>query len=395
VTRVIFNGGDLCAWGPRHAHFFMAPTGRYPAWIARRLARSQVTDLVTYGDGHYYTEVAAEEARKQGIAVCCFEQGYMRPNWITLERDGVNGSSRLPHDPEIYRRLGRPLDELPGARESLGSITRNNVLNIVAYSVLFYFLAPLFPFYRSPVYLPGIVTGLAHLWRYYYKRLTSDGGAAAERRILEDGRPYFLALMQRPGDSQILRHSALPRVRDFYRTVIASFARQAPTDHLLVLKCHPLDQGLSGHRRGIARAARACGVAERVRYIDGGQLATLVRTSAGVVTVNSTAGLAALNFSAKAKTLGKAVYDLPGLTYQGDLDSFWTAETLPDHELFLRYRELLAHMSQIFGSFSTEQGMTAAIETAAERLIGGLPSVPDVARERLGAGGLACLEKTL
>lgn len=385
VTRVVFNGGDLCTWGPRNAFFFVAPTGRYRAWIARRLEREGVTDLVTYGDGHYYTEVAGQEARRLGVAVACLEQGYLRPNWITLERDGVNGSSRLPRDPAVYMRLGRPVAEIAGARAQLGSITRNNVLNIVAYSVLFYFLAPLFPFYRSPVYLPGIVTGLAHLWRYYHRKLIPDGSAAAEARLLRAGRPYFLALMQRPGDSQIVRHSPCRRVRDFYGLVIESFARHAPEGHDLVFKCHPLDQGLSGHRKGIARAARRHGVAGRVHYMDGGQLATLVRGSAGVVTVNSTAGLAALNFGAKAKTLGRAVYDIPGLTYQGDLDGFWTAEVLPDNELFLRYRELMAAMTQVLGSFSTEQGMRLAVETCARRLIAGLPSIEGVTARRMGA----------
>ncbi len=383
VTRVIFNGGDLCNWGFRNAFFFLAPTGRYRRWIADLIAREAVSDVVTYGDGHFYTVVAVEEAQRAGIATACLEQGYLRPNWITLEPSGVNGSSRLPRDPAVYLRLGRRLEELPGAHETLGAITRNNTLNILRFSLLFYFLAPLFPFYRSPVYLPGYVTGLAHLWRYYYGKTQARRIEAQEQRIYALEAPYYLALMQRPGDSQIVRHSRFNAVRDFYRHTIASFAAHAEPGHHLVFKCHPLDQGLSGHTAGIRRAAAKAGVAGRVHYIDGGHLAELVKHAAGVVTVNSTAGLAALNFGAKCITLGRAVYDIPGLTFQGELDDFWTAEQEPDNELFLRFRELMAAMTQVLGSYSTEKGIAYAVETCATRLVEGLPTVDTVDRERV------------
>ncbi len=369
VSRVILNGGDLFNWGFANAHFFLAPVGRYRGWIRRLMAREGITDIITYGDGHFYTEVAAEEARDAGITVSCLEQGYLRPNWITLELGGVNGHSHLPKDPEVYRRLGQPLDELPGAHEVLGTVTLNNTMNIVVYSFIFYFLAPFFPFYRSPVYMPVVVTGLAHLWRYYYSKLLVEKVRRQEEAILGMAQPYYLALNQRPGDSQIVRHSDLPQVRHFYRKVIESFAKHAPKDHQLVIKGHPLDQGFSHHASGIDRAAKRCGVRDRVHFLDGGHLANLVRRSVGVVTVNSTAGLAALNFTAKAKTLGDAVYDIPGLTYQGDLDSFWTADSKPDHELFLRYRQLMAEMTQVLGSFSTERGIELAVETCARRLV--------------------------
>ncbi|GAB5471736.1 MAG: capsule biosynthesis protein [Rhodospirillales bacterium] len=388
VTRVIFNGGDLYDWHFRHAHLFWAPTGRYRGWIRRLLAREAVTDIVTYGDGHYYTDVAIEEAREAGLAIACLEQGYLRPNWITLAPDGVNGESTLPKDPAVYFRYGAPVAELEGAHATLGTITQNNVINILIFSLVFYFSAPFFPFYRSPVYMPGYVTGLAHLFRYRQLKRRAKEIQAQETGILEAGWPYYLALMQRPGDSQILRHAEQHEVRDFYRETIESFARHAPKDHHLVFKCHPLDQGLSGHARGIRRAAERQAVADRVHFLDGGQLARLARNSVGAVTVNSTAGLAALNAGAKTKALGTAVYAIPGLTYQDSLDSFWCAEFEPDNELFLRFRYLMAELTQVFGSYSTEEGMTTAVETCAQRLIDGLPTLATIAaRQQATASG--------
>ena len=103
-------------------------------------------------------------------------------------------------------------------------------------------------------------------------------------------------------------------------------------------------------------------------------MAKLVRMSAGVITVNSTAGLTALNFGTKCKTLGRAVYNIEGLTFQGPLDSFWQSQSMPDNDLFLRFRQLMAEMTQVLGSFSTKEGMALAVETIAKRLIEGLPT---------------------
>ena len=56
--------------------------------------------------------------------------------------------------------------------------------------------------------------------------------------------------------------------------------------------------------------------------LDGGSLDELVQHALGMVTVNSTAGLHALQMSCPVITLGQAVYDVPDLTFQGELDEF-------------------------------------------------------------------------
>ena len=58
-----------------------------------------VTDVILFGDCRPYHRVAVDLARSRGIAVHVFEEGYFRPDWITLERDGTNGHSRLPRGP--------------------------------------------------------------------------------------------------------------------------------------------------------------------------------------------------------------------------------------------------------------------------------------------------------
>src|SRR6266436_5754325 len=87
-----------------------------------------------------------------------------------------------------------------------------------------------------------------------------------------------------------------------------------------------------------------------------------------VVTVNSTVGTLALAGGLPVMALGKAVYDIAGLTYQGELDAFWRAAPSPDAALFDAFRRVLAARCLIPGSFFNESGLRLAGDAAIERL---------------------------
>src|SRR5205085_9332111 len=48
-------------------------------------------------------------AQRLGQRVHTFEEGYVRPNWITLERGGCNADSRLPKSAHWYREVNADL----------------------------------------------------------------------------------------------------------------------------------------------------------------------------------------------------------------------------------------------------------------------------------------------
>jgi capsular polysaccharide export protein len=69
--------------------------------------------------------------------------------------------------------------------------------------------------------------------------------------------------------------------------------------------------------------------------------------------INSTAGMAALHHGVPTIACGSAIYDLPGLTYQGSLDDFWAAApgSAPDPFHFRRFRRYVIERTQLNGSF--------------------------------------------
>ncbi|MGC2524625.1 MAG: capsular biosynthesis protein, partial [Stellaceae bacterium] len=136
----------------------------------------------------------------------------------------------------------------------------------------------------------------------------------------------------------------------------------------LVVKLHPMDSGLVDWVGMVGHVAAEHLVAERVTVLDGGELPKLLARADGVVTVNSTVGGDALAKGLPVIALGNAVYDMPGLTYQGDLDHFWTEAAPPDAELFDAFRRVLAARCMIPGSFFNETGLRLAVDAAVRRL---------------------------
>jgi capsular polysaccharide export protein len=70
-----------------------------------------------------------------------------------------------------------------------------------------------------------------------------------------------------------------------------------------------------------------------------------------VVVINSTVGLSAIDHGKPVKTLGYAIYDMPGLTHQGELDDFWQNPQTPNRSIYESFHRELIERTQINGNF--------------------------------------------
>jgi capsular polysaccharide export protein len=182
------------------------------------------------------------------------------------------------------------------------------------------------------------------------------------------GAPWFLFAMQMEDDYSLRAYSSYPDLDTPMRETIASFARRAGPGARLVFKIHPLDPGLKNWRRRIAAMARAADVEERVCFLDGGNLERLIRGAAGVVTVNSTVGLRAIELGRPVALLGEAVYRVPGVVFGGPLDEFWSEAPAPEPKLAEALLRALAAVVHVRGSYYAQDGIAAAAEGLAWRL---------------------------
>ena len=200
--------------------------------------------------------------------------------------------------------------------------------------------------------------------------------ARRTRNWLQARRKYVLVPLQMQNDYQLRINAPFAHQSEAIDAILASLQRAGPPDLDVVFKIHPLDNGREGWSRVIARAAVARGMGRRVMTMDGGHLPTLLDHARRVVVINSTVGIHAIQRSRPVKVLGHALFDIPGLTHQGTLDTFWSAPELPDPELRDAFIRLLASTVQVQGSFYNRTGRTRAIAEIAERLISGTVNEP-------------------
>lgn len=369
VNKVNFNVGDFFAWRRSGAYGYRRTMDELPDFYKDAFNERCITDIVLFGDCRPVHAPAIAMARAHGIRIHVFEEGYFRPYWITLERDGVNANSRLPKDPDWFRRAARKVPKYGN-----GIPFNSKFWLRAAHDVSYNFWAGLnfilHPGYESHVPYSPASEYLHYVARAARVKLWSKRDAATIARVVAnaDTKPYYLLPLQLGSDAQIRHHSPFENMTDVLSLVVKSFAYYAPRNSRLVIKNHPLDPGFLDYRRVLSKVAEEHVVVDRVDYLESGHLPTLLSNTQGVVTVNSTVGGSALVHHCPTIALGSAIYNLAGLTFQNGLDRFWTEAEKPDRHLFESFRNIVIHTTQLNGGFYCRRGIAMAVENSCSRL---------------------------
>jgi capsular polysaccharide export protein len=355
--RINLNAGDQIFWRRGGAHNYRGSIGNWAAYVEEFIRRHSVSDLVLLGEERPYHQTAVAAARRLGVVVFVVEMGYLRPDWLTLERGGMSSNSHFPADAQQILRAAAGLPEPDWRRRHTQTFLAEAACDLL-YNLPNVFLWFLFPGYRRH----AIFHPLAEYAGWVRRLAASKRQRKAADRLIgslsSTDAPYFVYPLQLETDYQ------LRAIGD----ILQSFSRHAPAATKLAIKVHPLDNSLIPWRRIIARQAAALGISARIIYLDGGNLDLLTEKSAGLVTVNSTAGLHALKQGKPVKVLGRAVFNIAGLTDQQPRDAFWAAPQPPDPDLSTAMFRLMAASIQVRGNFYSVAGTDAGAEAIAERL---------------------------
>ncbi len=371
VWRVGFNAGDEFFWTDR-AHF-IRHTGtpeEWPAHLDRIIAEKGVTDIVLYGDVRPTHAAARRAAARDGLVLHVFEEGYLRPFWITYERGGSNGHSALMQiglddmRKALRTRIGEP--NRPPAR--WGDMRHHKF-----YGALYHFFV-LVANQRYPGYRTHRQIGVLQEFRLNLRRLVMTPIDALARlyeaeQVRRGGFPYVLVLMQLEHDSNFVAHSPYARMSDFTDQVLTDFARTAPRHHRIVFKAHPLEDGRGGIRHAIRARARDLNIEKRVHFVRGGKLARLLNQARATVTVNSTSAQQALWRGLPVKAMGRAVFDKPGLVSDQPLADFLHDPHRPRPSAYRRYRDFLLESSQVPGGYYAARSRAHALRIVVDMML--------------------------
>lgn len=368
-TRVAINGGDLVGALRERTIAYTRSFADWPSWIADFVRSGGVTDVICYGDCRPYHRAAIQALKPLGVRVHVLEEGYLRPNWVTCERDGVNGHSLL---------TGIDLDRVSiqpvAAPETM--LKASNLRYAVAginYYLWTMLLTPMFPRYETHRDLD--VVGEATLWlqrlcSWPFRRSRTERALKAIERLQK---PVHLVLLQLNGDSQLKVHSGFRSTRHFVEYSIAEFAASGAQDALLVFKNHPLDSGVIDLNRVIREETERHGLDGRVFFVETGKLVPLLEKSISATAINSTACHQALLRGIPTLVLGKAVFNHPQIVSRMRLADFFKLRPCKNRANYDKLVSLMRQTCQFNGGFYSEDGRSNLLPALVRALVDGMP----------------------
>jgi capsular polysaccharide export protein len=362
VIKINFNYGDKHFSGNlKNQIDYSDKIENFSNFLLNLHQQKNFTDIYLYGDCRPYHLIAINFAKNNNIKINVFEEGYLRPYWVTLEEGGVNKNSTLPKNKNFYNNLPEVPEEVKSHKKIKGRFKKIfNYTFVYYYYLLFY--KKYFPHYLP--HRPEKPFNQFILWnRKYFLYPISNFYAKIYQKIILENKPYFLVTLQLGTDAQIVNHSDFKSMKHFIIYIIKNYLKNCPSENSLVFKLHPLDNQAFVNKRIIKKFIIKYQKQNKIFFIDGGNLPILVKNAKGLITVNSTSAMSALYHGTPVKCLASAIYNFESLTDDNPIEEFWKSQTKPNHQLFLKFEKYLLENTQIEGNFYTDEGIQQILES--------------------------------
>jgi hypothetical protein len=92
--KIMFPLREFFPGKKRIVRFYDGPMSEWREFLAGIIAGHGIKHLLMYGDFIQPHKIAIDLANQVGVEAWVFELGYIRPNYVTLERNRVNATAR-------------------------------------------------------------------------------------------------------------------------------------------------------------------------------------------------------------------------------------------------------------------------------------------------------------
>lgn len=379
VIKVQFNAADATIDHTAHDIVFKGPPEALADWYANLFGAAEPCAIVLYEDLRPQHALAMAVAQHYDIPVVILTEGYIQPDYVTLEVGGAHQHSSL-------RRRPIPLATL--AQDEQSKAYRLRLLTTAGRASIYLarrklgqgkFAALDDPRQRS-LRKEAISSGKSLIGMFSHRR--HDVAASLELAAAYAGH-YFVVALQGADDLQLIAAGHDWTTEALIAETIASFASHAATDDVLVFKQSAMDVGRADWLPLITQHAIAAGVDQRVFYLRFARHEVLLQASRGLITINSAVGLVALHQGCPVFCLADAVYVRQGLAIKGDVDdlaAFWNAPARVDMAFYERFRNFMIANTQVNANVHVRKSWPLILAAVSHRLSELITPQPDLTR---------------
>jgi capsular polysaccharide export protein len=369
VFKINFHLGEQYFFKTKLTHMYSGNLKNWPEFLDKYINDNKIQQIFIVGPHRPYHTPLNNIVEKYNIELVVFEEGYLRPDFITVEIGNVNRYSSIPKNLDFYQKYKQRYKSIPKAIYKSGNLIRFLQKTILFYKYVWglylskYILCSPYQHHthENTNRLTSRVLWFTEIYRghkiginlFILKPFYKISALYNNRWLDQNKFQYYLVPLQLATDSAILVHSeTYKNISDFITDVIRSFAKNAPNNTILLIKHHPMDFRIHNYKKLIRKLATELCVFERVKYIHEAYQPKCLANTLGCITINSTMGLSAVSQGVPTITLSKhAIYNINGLTNQCSLDDFWSKLEKPNLNLCSKFLDYVVYNTQMPGNF--------------------------------------------
>ena len=292
ITHVNFCTGDKLFNFTKVSIDYKDHISNWPEYLSDIISEKKITKVYLMNDCRPYHLLAIKLLKKLNIMFWVFEDGYFRPNLLTLEAFGVNGNSFFQHSKEIPDLVNKDHLEI-----------KNPILNMTTERVIYSILSLLDIFLFSEYKPYRRIDPLSKFKEIIFSNLIRIKKKFRTNLFKLNKKNIILALLQVDDDTQIKFHSLFDSNLEFIQLLTEVIASKNSSYHI-IFKAHPLDLISAYKYEKILnekdfRNFDFCFDDDLDFYLDNADK---------VICINSTAGIKALLKNKKVFCCGNSVY---------------------------------------------------------------------------------------
>lgn len=370
TVRILFNSGDRAFRGKGRDISFTERPDAWPKWFGGFVRNFKPDVVLMLGDQRTLHQQAKQIADELGVPVISFEEGYLRPDYITMELGGNNAKSPMRTQALVAGYGPDLLAERKMPSNGFGPMARMAMRYFIALrlGLLGY---PHYQHHRHRPLAREVFLWTRNAVRKRWFRFYNLNKIHSIVDVLDN--QYYVVALQVHDDLQLTCHSDGWTLQRLIETAIATFAKTGAAEHHLVFKGHPLDRGHASTREFVAKMSATYNMSDRVHYVDDGSLGLLTRHSRGMLTINSTSAMVSFGHGKPVFAFGPSVYERITANKTNRtvaaLERFWRVTPVLDHATWEIFRGNLIAESMVNGSYYIEEEIDETCRKVADRIL--------------------------